>query len=1127
MRNRLPGFAFWAVAALLALGVLASVPARAAPVYTLHGYADLSSGLPVPDGVTVDLISATTHQVFTTTVSGGSFSFGSGNTGGTLAPGWWGVWIPPQGRASLASCTNCGFLPATPNPTYAYENGTDLTTSTYPVGIGGVSLVRYTTTLSGSVSYGSGSGASGPAAGATVDVIAPTSDGFVLASATANATGYYTMLAPSGAWDVRASAGGFYNYTSVSIGGVTMTVNPTILGELAYGNVFEFSAPSTRVPVGGNATIISTSNFALDSSPMSPGFYGIGTSPGLDGGGRSYDVVVSPIGYQSVWYPLTASGTTPAKRNVYTPYTGPPANFTTTIDFRSNSFAYVNVYTNATLLNSSTFPDLPNASVGNLWEQFALDFQHSLGFNTSNFGTLVSPWLASQGPFFPASTSGFTVNGTKYGPPDVPGSYSFTATGPAPGATLDFGSPNTLPMAWSAKYNTTRGLPGGGTGTQYTISFNFRHPTHEQAFNYTVSLPAGFSLLAGTKAPTYSRLVPAGPSSTWTKFTLVSLPAPSGTSYSTATFTAIKYTTLTANVAITSSNYTFSSRNILSSAHNNYTAVAGPGQPLTFSGLPSTYPAGTNGSYYAYSFGDGGTGTANVAPGYVNHTYAAPGVYHGSLTVTSSGGVKDTTTFTVIVGNTAPTAKISTNATASEIKSAGGTTYLLLNWSRTLQINVTGSSCPIAPSLTSANVCGSANFTLSSVGFQQTAGFSASANVPVDSNWTPTFLGAGNYLTAATVGSTVVSFTGWEYTLGLTVWSGNGVAASTSLIILVRDTEKPIPAISMTDIHGKPIPSAGIEEGSNFTAPVVLSSVNSSDPHNGSIVAYTWTITDPANGSLGLKHNPINQTATGPSYSNPGPITLWLAPQSRPYTINLTATDRAGNKGSVTASLSVFANTTTRPVPSPTNLSAPKSMNDGTSYTISVNVTNTVGKLSTAVDLAVRFYLCPAGSSCTPSQRTYIGDPASVRFYTVSSNGTIGTTPIATGTLPSLAYNHTVRAVFDFTPTTVGTYDLYANATAKNTFYGELTSGANLAHVRVTLNQNPIILALEYAGIAIAAIVVIIVLIGFYRRRQGKPFFFVPVGRFGTRTTPARPGAERGTPRRRLETEDEEDEDEV
>jgi PKD repeat protein len=79
----------------------------------------------------------------------------------------------------------------------------------------------------------------------------------------------------------------------------------------------------------------------------------------------------------------------------------------------------------------------------------------------------------------------------------------------------------------------------------------------------------------------------------------------------------------------------------------------GAGVPLAFNGSASNDPDGSISSY-AWNFGDGGAGSG-VAP---SHTYAAPGGYTVTLTVTDSGGQTGTAAQTVTVG-AAPQAKSS------------------------------------------------------------------------------------------------------------------------------------------------------------------------------------------------------------------------------------------------------------------------------------------------------------------------------------------------------------------------------------------------------------------------------------------------------------------------------------
>ena len=88
------------------------------------------------------------------------------------------------------------------------------------------------------------------------------------------------------------------------------------------------------------------------------------------------------------------------------------------------------------------------------------------------------------------------------------------------------------------------------------------------------------------------------------------------------------------------------------------------GEEVTFDGSASTDDA--SGLSYDWDFGDGGTGTGQVA----HHTYTAAGEYDATLTVTDAGGLDDTDVVTVtVVGR--PNLRI-TNITASNNRAREG-----------------------------------------------------------------------------------------------------------------------------------------------------------------------------------------------------------------------------------------------------------------------------------------------------------------------------------------------------------------------------------------------------------------------------------------------------------------------
>ncbi len=660
------------------------------------------------------------------------------------------------------------------------------------------------------------------------------------------------------------------------------------------------------------------------------------------------------------------------------------------------------------------------------------------------------------------------VNGTGFGQPT-----NFTVSDSSSCTTSCGLSSNAwLDLNWSQSYNVTAALPT--SNGSYSVSLTFRHPTNSEAFNYTFQLPAGYVLAAGSAAPAQSKLVPAGPGGTWTSFTLAALPSPSPSG--TATFSIVKYASITADVNVSATNFAFSKANILNSTHGNYTAVVGVGENVTFSGANSTFPVGSNGTLFQWNFGDGGNSSTSKASTY--HIYTSPGDFVGSLKVTSSGGLTSQVPFRIFTDNEAPVANISVNAT---VQSSGGMPYVIVNWSSTLHLNASKTTDQVYSGANVSGILSVATWTITSTGFSETANYSVAQGGKVFTNLTRVFLGAGHYLTASDFNGsgTPVSFFGWQYNVTLKVFDAAGQSSIAQLYVLVRDTEKPAPILTLQNTAGQTVSSAGIVEGSGGNATAILSGQNTSDPHNGSVVSYRFNITNSGNASF------QNISVWDNSSASLKAPTSWphevLQPQTKPYTVNLTVWDRAGNSAFTKASLTIAINATTRPILSVTNLTAPSTMTDGSSYTVWANITNTVGQNSTALGLSAVFYLLPPSGS--GNKVTIGGSPGSVAFYNYTSNTTVSASAWA-GTV-NLPYNHTVRAVIQFNPSQTGNYNLWVNATATNEFVSDYANGANTAQVAVTLNANPLTQDLIYVAIAVVAILVIGGLI-WYTRFRGR-----------------------------------------
>ncbi|HZY70974.1 MAG TPA: PKD domain-containing protein [Thermoplasmata archaeon] len=1082
MGSWVPRLVPWALVGLVLAGALASISgARAgSPTnYTLLGNVEqnASAGFaPVPAGVTVQLTSQATRAVYstTTTVASGAFNFNSTGTGGALGVGWWGLQVPPQvAHLTAFGCTPCVVLPENQNPRWVFENQSDLTKTTYPVTIQNVSYLPLNATLFGNVTQGTQR-----VQGATVQLLAPAYAGFVVNSTTSNKTGSFQLTVPWGSWVLTATLPGFpskFSYNTLTVNAPVVRLSPAITAYVTSGYINVNTGPSfPHVPNGGNVTVVDLANHYLYTAPTpAGGFYSFGTYPAgfnyVTGGLNTFTAIFSPVGYNTTWYTYTVSSANPtgsSPRNVLVQSVAPPGSYSTTLNF-STGFGKVNVTTSAQLGPNAVLDELPNASVGDLWSQLALDVQHNLTFLGSNVPWL-STWLKNEGPFFGAGQAGLTVNSTGFGQP-TNGTFTFASSC---ATVCGLASPATAGFHWYQNYNVTAKIPTNSR--TYAMSFGFRHPTHAESINYTVVLPSGFALSANTPNPAGALLTGSGPNGTWTKFTLVAKPysSPGGT----ASLTLVKFGNLTANVNVSVSNFTFSHLNVLNSTRGNYTAVVGVGENVTFSGVNSTFSSGTNGSLYKWVFGASIPSKSSAQPT-TYYTYNKTGQYAGKLTVIGSGGTTNSTAFTIYVGNTAPTAVITDNLTKSYASgTAGGVPYVVVNWSTGIQFNASKSTSTLYSGAPVKGVISVALWNISSYKFYpKVANFSASSGQNPLNNFSSAFLGAGHYLVNTTLNGVAVAFTGWQYNITLTIWDGTGLSGSAKMFVLVRDTEKPTAVPGL--LSSKGIATTSLQEGANHTAFLYLAGGNSTDPHNGSIVKYLWKITNSGNSSVNLTYT---QVAKPSAYSYPGKLGIWLTPQGKAYTVNLTVTDRAGNSNYATAALTVGINSSTRPVMSATNLTAPGTMTGGTSYTIWVNVTNTIGQNSTAQGVQVTFYLLPPGGSGAPI--LIGGSPGSVRFYNYTS-GVVNSATTAVGTA-TMKYNTTLRAEISFNPSRTGSWWLYANVTATNEFQGSY--GPNLVHIPVTLNQNPLVLDEEYGIIAGAVIIFIAAVVIFYRRRSSR-----------------------------------------
>jgi PKD repeat protein len=333
-------------------------------------------------------------------------------------------------------------------------------------------------------------------------------------------------------------------------------------------------------------------------------------------------------------------------------------------------------------------------------------------------------------------------------------------------------------------------------------------------------------------------------------------------------------------------------------------AIAAPSCTLLACSFDGTASADTDGSItsYAWSFGDGTTGTGSTAP----HTFAASGTYPVTLTVTDDKGAIGTTTRSVTVtdavGNLPPNAVISapactnlacsfsgstssdpdgsiasyawtfgdggtaTGATPSHTYAAAGTFTVGLTVTDdkgatgTVSTSVTVSPANVPPTaVISAPAC--TNLACS---------FSGSTSSDPDGSiasyaWT---FGDGGTGTGATPSHTYAA--AGTFTVGLTVTDNKGATSATTT--------------SVTVAPANVLPTAVISAPACTNLACSFSGSTSSDP-DGSIASYAWTFGD---GGTATGATPSHTYAAGGSFA-----------------VTLTVTDNRGGTNTVSTSVTV------------------------------------------------------------------------------------------------------------------------------------------------------------------------------------------------------------------------------
>jgi PKD repeat protein len=269
--------------------------------------------------------------------------------------------------------------------------------------------------------------------------------------------------------------------------------------------------------------------------------------------------------------------------------------------------------------------------------------QTATGTETITVDTPPTPAFAASAPVTGATAVSFDGSGSAA---DTGGSIADYSWNYGDGATADTGSTSTAAHTFAnsgiypVTLTTTDDLGVSNTVTQNVIAGAFTASTNVPA----PGAPVTFSVpsLAGVNGTITDYSWSFGDGSTEDTG-----PTPSVTyTYSQRDDYTVALTITTSTGQTATGTETIAVDNPPTAAldSSNSTAVAAPDQTVGFNGSQSAAEAGSIESY-TWNFGDGTTPVTSDSPT-ASHTYASPGRYTATLTVTDDLGVSDTTAAT-------------------------------------------------------------------------------------------------------------------------------------------------------------------------------------------------------------------------------------------------------------------------------------------------------------------------------------------------------------------------------------------------------------------------------------------------------------------------------------------------
>jgi len=556
----------------------------------------------------------------------------------------------------------------------------------------------------------------------------------------------------------------------------------------------------------------------------------------------------------------------------------------------------------------------------------------------------------------------------------------------------------------------------------YECTFGYAYDTIMQDYQYRITLPAGYVLTDNT----FDRnVVDLAPVDNWQVFTID--PKTSGNAaVDTATMKFEKFSDVQPVINVTAEYW--GDHNVLNDTYENYTVIVKTDENVTFSAQNSRIPVG-NITKYIWDFGDGNTNeTENIT---VNHTYSTPAEnLKVKLTVVGSGGQTNSTTMTLHVDGVTPKPVINING--------NNTTYVWSNVTTALVFNGSFSTDAITKNDENGTI----------LKWEWNFGDNTTVTETLDNrmyNISHTYLGGEvPYVNSTTLnisGKSIAVKACWIYNVTLNVTDVAGNWANTTVVVIVNDTEEPVPVIKIRDMDGTETTS--VIEMTNIT----LNANESYDPHGGTIVKYNWTIEK--NGVNYTQYETNNTTYTIAGGLEPGD-----------WNITLTVYDYAGNAKNTTRVLNVRLNTTARPDLEIQNVTLPDKFEVGVTSKITVIIKNIGGENSSAVLKYLSFTLI-SGDGSTKE----VGNITSFTY----PNGT------------ALKYNESITVEFQWTPDTAGTFTLNVSVYSDNEYYTYTDN--NVMKKEITVNEAAWKTYAMYGG-GIAAVIIALLVIYYISRRR-------------------------------------------